>query len=183
MIWEVCWDGLWTLSFGLSQFHGHGCKVYTDSYMALKGSCCPVTRIIFKNHLLEVGLTHNRETANTRSRWFILFYHVWGPVWIKIHWNSISLRARHRRHPTTFEDPWPHYMILEVCWDGFLDTFFWALTFSWSRLLARVSKWPLDPPNTEEETKCNIFASYGPIPTVAIRMTPCYIFCGNLLSC
>jgi hypothetical protein len=23
MILEVCWDGLWTLSFGLSQFHGH----------------------------------------------------------------------------------------------------------------------------------------------------------------
>jgi hypothetical protein len=21
---EVCWDGLWTLSYGLSQFHGHG---------------------------------------------------------------------------------------------------------------------------------------------------------------
>ena len=25
MILEVCWDGLWTLSFGLSQLHGHGC--------------------------------------------------------------------------------------------------------------------------------------------------------------
>ena len=24
MILEVYWDGLWTLSFGLSQFHGHG---------------------------------------------------------------------------------------------------------------------------------------------------------------
>ena len=24
MILEVCWDSLWTLSFGLSQFHGHG---------------------------------------------------------------------------------------------------------------------------------------------------------------
>jgi hypothetical protein len=24
MILEVCWDGLWTLSFGPSQFHGHG---------------------------------------------------------------------------------------------------------------------------------------------------------------
>ena len=24
MILEVCWDGLWTLSFGLSQCHGHG---------------------------------------------------------------------------------------------------------------------------------------------------------------
>ena len=23
MIWEVCWDDLWTLSIGLSQFHGH----------------------------------------------------------------------------------------------------------------------------------------------------------------
>ena len=22
--WRVCWDGLWTLSFGLSHFHGHG---------------------------------------------------------------------------------------------------------------------------------------------------------------
>ena len=21
---EVCWDSLWTLSFGLSQYHGHG---------------------------------------------------------------------------------------------------------------------------------------------------------------
>ena len=24
MISEVCWDGLWTLFFGLSQIHGHG---------------------------------------------------------------------------------------------------------------------------------------------------------------
>ena len=24
MTLEVCWDGLWTLSFGLSQLHGHG---------------------------------------------------------------------------------------------------------------------------------------------------------------
>ena len=24
MILEVCWDGLWTLPFGLSQFHGLG---------------------------------------------------------------------------------------------------------------------------------------------------------------
>ena len=24
MVLEVCWDGLWTRSFGLSQLHGHG---------------------------------------------------------------------------------------------------------------------------------------------------------------
>ena len=40
-----------------------GCKVRMDSYMASNGSCFMVTWTIFKNHLLEVGLTHlNRET-------------------------------------------------------------------------------------------------------------------------
>jgi hypothetical protein len=38
------------------------CKVYIDSYMASNGSCFMVTWIIFKNHLLEVGLTQNWET-------------------------------------------------------------------------------------------------------------------------
>ena len=32
-------------------------KVYMDSYMVSNGSCFMVTWIIFKNHLLEVGLT------------------------------------------------------------------------------------------------------------------------------
>ena len=38
-----------------------GCKVYMDSYVALNGSCFMVTWSTFKNHLLEVGLTQNRE--------------------------------------------------------------------------------------------------------------------------
>ena len=33
-------------------------------------------------------------TPNTYNRWFILFYHVWGPAWIEVCWNSIWLRAR-----------------------------------------------------------------------------------------
>ena len=40
-----------------------GCKVYVDTYMASNGSCFIVTWGIFKNHLLEVGLTQNRETV------------------------------------------------------------------------------------------------------------------------
>ena len=32
-----------------------------DSYMASNGSCFMVTWIIFKNHLLEVGLTQNQD--------------------------------------------------------------------------------------------------------------------------
>ena len=39
-----------------------GCKVYMDSYMASNGSSFMVTWISFKNHLLEVGLTHPWET-------------------------------------------------------------------------------------------------------------------------
>jgi hypothetical protein len=33
-----------------------------DSYVASNGSCLMVTWTIFLNHLLEVGLTQNRET-------------------------------------------------------------------------------------------------------------------------
>ena len=75
---------------------------------------------------------------NAQNSWFILFYHVWGPAWRENHWNSIWSRA------------W-FYMISHYAW-GFvttlhdfggvlgrpLDTFFWALTISWSRLLGCV---------------------------------------------
>ena len=86
-------------------------------------------------------------TPNAHNRWFILFYHVWGPAWIEIHWNSIWLRAR--SHMTS------HYTWGSVTtlhdFGGVLgrplDTFFWALTISWSRLLARVWSGPQEQRN------------------------------------
>ena len=39
-----------------------GCKVYMDYDMASNRSCFMVTWAILNNHLLEVGLTQNRET-------------------------------------------------------------------------------------------------------------------------
>ena len=39
-----------------------GCKVYMDFYMALNTLCFMVTWTIFKNHVLEEGLTQNQET-------------------------------------------------------------------------------------------------------------------------
>ena len=33
-------------------------------------------------------------TPNAQNYWFVLFYHVWGPAWIKIHQNSIWLRPQ-----------------------------------------------------------------------------------------
>jgi hypothetical protein len=52
-----------------------GCKVYMDSYTASNGSCYMVTWTIFKNHLLEVGLTPNRATMAFRMLTIVdLFY-------------------------------------------------------------------------------------------------------------
>ena len=123
-----------------------GCTIYMDSYMASNGSCFMVTWTIFNNHLLDVGLTHVRETMALRTLktiHFILFHHVWGPAQIEIHWNSIWLRA------------WLH-MASHYTWGSFvttlrdfggvlgrpLNTFFWALTISLSHLLARVCSGP-----------------------------------------
>ena len=52
-----------------------GCKVYMDSYMASNGSCFMVTLTLFKNHLLKVGLTQNREAMALRTLTTVgLFY-------------------------------------------------------------------------------------------------------------
>jgi hypothetical protein len=54
-----------------------GCKVYMHSYMASNGLCFMITRTIFKNHLLEVGLTQNQETMALRTLTTIgLFYSI-----------------------------------------------------------------------------------------------------------
>ena len=77
-------------------------------------------------------------TPNAPYHWFILFYHVWGPAWIDIHWNSIWLRARSymASHYTWGSVTRLHDFGGALGWP--LDTFFWALTISWSWLLAHV---------------------------------------------
>ena len=48
-----------------------------DFYMASNGSCFMVTWTIFKNHLMEVGLTHYRETMAHRTLTTVgLFYFI-----------------------------------------------------------------------------------------------------------
>jgi hypothetical protein len=73
-----------------------GCKVYMDSYMAPNGPCFMVTWTIFKNPPLG-GRSNTKPwdhgTLNAHNRWFILFYHVWGPAWIETPWNDRWLRA------------------------------------------------------------------------------------------
>ena len=97
-------------------------------------------------------------TPNAHNCWFILLYYVWRPRWIEIHWNSIWLR------------PWS-YMTSHYTWGSVttlhdfggvlgrpLDTFFWALTISWSQLLACVWSGPKTfnaLRNSEEQTRTN----------------------------
>ena len=76
-------------------------------------------------------------TPNAHGCWFILFYHVWRPEWIKIHWNSIWLRARsHKTSHYTWGSVTTLYDFGGVLGQP-LNTFFWVLTISWSWLLAR----------------------------------------------
>ena len=85
----------------------------------------------------RLGLTQpgDHGTPNAYNHCFNLFYHVWGPAWIEIHWKSIWLRPGHIWLHTTLEDMWPHYMVLGVTWDNLWTLFFWALTISWSWLM------------------------------------------------
>jgi hypothetical protein len=46
-----------------------------DSYMASNGSCFMVTWTIFKNHLLEVGITQNWETMPLQTLTTVGFFY------------------------------------------------------------------------------------------------------------
>jgi hypothetical protein len=68
-------------------------------------------------------------TPNAHHHWFILFYHVWGHSH-ESKFNEIAFGwgPNHIWLHTTLEDPWPHYMMLEVCGDGL-----WTLSFELSQ--------------------------------------------------
>ena len=123
-----------------------GCKVYLDSYPH------GIQWIMFHGHVdyfqkppLEGRSDTNlgdHGTPNAPNHWFILFHHVWGPAWIKIHWHSIWLRAWSH---TTSHYTWGSVTTLHDCGGVLgrpLDTFFWALTISWSGHLAHVWSGP-----------------------------------------
>jgi hypothetical protein len=99
-----------------------GCKVYMDFYMASNGSCFVFTWTVFKNHLLEVGLTKRRRSWHSERSQLLIYYIL---SCVRTRMNRDLLKGpRHIWLHTTLEGPWPHYIILEVCWDGL-----WTLSF------------------------------------------------------
>jgi hypothetical protein len=81
----------------------------------------------------------DHDIPNVHNRWSILFYHVWGPAWIEI---ALGWGLGHIWLHTTLEGPWPHYMILEVSWNGVWTFSLGPSQFQWSRLSARVWSGP-----------------------------------------
>ena len=98
-----------------------GCKVYMDSYTGSHVSCFMVTWIIFKNHLLEVGLTPKQETmalwtlTTVDLLYFIMYEDSHEQAFIEI---AFGWRPRYIWLHTTLQSPRPHYMISKMCWDG-----------------------------------------------------------------
>jgi hypothetical protein len=108
-----------------------GCKVYMDSYMASNRSWSMVTWIVFQK--TPLGGRPNTKlgydgTLNAHNSWYILFHHMWIPVWTDFHWNSIGLRTL--SHNMTSRFTWGSVTTLHDV-GGILgrplDTFFWAL--------------------------------------------------------
>ena len=95
---------------------------------------------LFSKTTLEVGLTQNRESITLRMFTIIdsfYFYHVWGPAWIKIHWDSSLLRAHsHMTSHYTWGSVTTLHDFGGVLGRWPLDTFFWAHPISWSWLMS-----------------------------------------------
>ena len=115
---------------------------------------------------LNTKSSRDHGTLNAHNCWFILFYRVWGPAWIEIHWIIIRLRVWSRM---TSRYTWGSMTTLHD-FGGVLgrplDTFFWALTISWSRLLARVWKWTrgtMKLSHVRQPFSTSWSHSYGPI--------------------
>jgi hypothetical protein len=100
-------------------------------------------------------------TPNAHNRWFVLFYHVRGPVWIEIHWNSIGWESGHIWPHTTLEGPWPHYMILEVSRDDL-----WTLSFVLSKHHGH-GTWLV----------CEVALSVCTLSVVPLNMIPSFEWC------
>ena len=122
-----------------------GWKVYMHSYMASNRSCFIITWAIFKNHLLEVSLTQNQETM---ALWMLttidLFYFIVceDPYEYEFIETSFGWGPGHTWLHITLEGPWPHYVILEVFWDGLWILLLRCHNFMVTALDSCV-KWPL----------------------------------------
>jgi hypothetical protein len=105
--------------------------------------------IMFRGHLDYFQIPPFEGRSNTKlgehgipnihNHWFILFYHVWGPVWIEIYWNNMWLRAWSH---VTSHYTWGSVTTLHDFWGAFGHFLFGSHNFMFTALGLCV-KWPL----------------------------------------
>ena len=140
-----------------------------DSYMASNGLCFHGHLDYFQNPPL--GGRFNAKpgdhgTPKVHNRWFILFYHVWGPAWIEFFEIAFGWGPGHTWLRTTFGwGPVPHYMILEVSWESRLLGRVWSGPKTWAcvctlQLWTFISnRWWLREAITSTSTWANMFGT------------------------
>jgi hypothetical protein len=129
LLWPILILSLWESARAPNIIQSHNSVMSDWQYYAEYSSHSELTI------LCRIFLTHDK----TRSCWFLLFYHVWGLVWIEIHWNSRAWSHTASRYT------WGSVTTLHGCRGVLgppLDDFFWALIISWSRLLAQLWSGP-----------------------------------------
>ena len=139
---------------------------------SLHGLLHGIKWIIFHGHLDYSQKSHLEDrpntktghhgTPNTHNCWFSLFY-VWRSTWIEFIGRAFGWGPGHIWLRTTLEGPWPQNMILKVVLGWPLDAFFWALTISWSRLLAvcEVGLRPGQLVNPDHQSRGNFDTHFG----------------------
>jgi hypothetical protein len=97
---------------------------------------------IFKNQLLKVGITQNRETMTPQNLAAVcLLYSIMceGHVWIKFHWITIQPKVWSHMTSHYTRGAHDHTTWFWKCRGTTFGHLFWALTVSWSHLFWALS--------------------------------------------
>ena len=119
---------------GVYKWMHNGCKVHMDSYLASTSnrSFFMVTRDYYLKpplgYRLNTKTLGDRDTPDAHHCWFNIFNYVWRSAWIEFIEIALGWGPGHIRLHFTLEGPWPHYMLLGVCWNGL-----WTLSFELSQ--------------------------------------------------
>ena len=154
MVTEVSWDGIGTLSFGLSQSPGHTRGLVTTilGYGSVLGRHWDTffwALTISRSHLR----THDNKSIVTEVSWdslwtLLLGFHnlaatledPWSQSMVmEVSWDSLwTLLLSSRNFSVTLVDPWPQSMVTEASWDG-IGTLFLGLSQSPSHIWGPVT--------------------------------------------
>ena len=144
MILEVTWEGLWTLPFGRSQFHGHNswlvCEValrHLQSHVvwsrilncSVKSNVVgPSTKCYFNEFLFMRVLTHDKNKIN---QWLWAFTLPWSPVFVlglppRGGYGQVSKWAWNMIHLMSFRNPCTFYIHLAFTYSVGLSSLVWS---------------------------------------------------------